>query len=220
MNGIPQTCYTNVFEETLRTASTPSAFTNPLARTRARSSFAHRVFEKRKKKSGKKYIATERNATSERRKQKRKNSNAKRKLRTKLRKKIIKPWESLNVAQILEARTVSFPSGALNLPASIFPRLSPTRLARAGCHFRLVFVRPSVWPLARPRSPAIAHSCLRHSTDRVLFLILILRIFGNARAGMAGVTINYGEKRERDDRVGEEHGSADVDKMLLVWWDS
>lgn len=90
----------------------------------------------------------------------------------------------------LEARTVPF-HPVFNLPASLSQDWSPTRLARAGCHFRLAFVRPSVWPLV-PR----IHSCLRHSTARVLFFILILRIFGNARAGVAGVTINY----KADDR--------------------
>lgn len=108
----------------------------------------------------------------------------------------------------LEARTVSFPSG-IQPPCVYFPRLSPTRLARAGCHFRLAFVRPSVWPLVRPRPPF--HSCLRHSTARVLFFILILRIFGNACGGGRG----YDKLQGR--RSGEVE--ADVGKMF-VWWDS
>lgn len=188
--------FRNFWDQTLIRASIPPAIANPLAQVRARSSFhrdekkeREREKKKRSRKKEEKCIATERNATSKE-ENKKENPNEK-KSQDKLKNhktvgKFKRCWD-------LEARTVSFPSG-IQPPCVYFPRLSPTRLARAGCHFRLAFVRPSVWPLVRPRPPF--HSCLRHSTARVLFFILILRIFGNARAGVAGVTINY----KADDR--------------------
>lgn len=128
-----------------------------------------------------------------RRKQKKAKPNEK-KSQDKL-KKIIKPWESLNAAEIL--RPAQFLSIRYSTsPASLSQDWSPTRLARAGCHFRLAFVRPSVWPLV-PR----IHSCLRHSTARVLFFILI---FAYLRERACGGGRGYDKLQGR--RSGEGEG--------------
>lgn len=126
---------------------------------------------------------------------KQKKSKAKRKEISRQTKKIIKPWESLNAAEIL--RPAQFLSIRYSTsPASLSQDWSPTRLARAGCHFRLAFVRPSVWPLV-PR----IHSCLRHSTARVLFFILI---FAYLRERACGGGRGYDKLQGR--RSGEGGG--------------